>query len=86
MTDSRGFNRIILKSYILWIFDASKMNKLEEKPSENGSGRACAEKKKTTNGIGKYSRAPFVIKAKFEGDCDDLKGHIYDCNDSKKAD
>jgi len=59
------------------------MNKLKEKPLENGSG---AEKKKATNGNGNSSRAPFVTKAKFEGDCDDLKGHIYDCNDSKKAD
>ena len=61
------------------------MNKLEEKPSENGSVAAGTEKKKTANGIGNNSRAPFAIKAKFEGDCDDLKGHIYDCNDSKKV-
>jgi len=60
------------------------MNKLEEKPLENGSG--AAERKKPANGNGNNSRAPFVNKAKFEGDCDDLKGHIYDCNDSKKAD
>jgi len=57
--------------------------KSEEKPSESGSG---SEKKKTVNGNGNSNRAPFVTKAKFEGDCNDLKGHIYDCNDSKKAD
>jgi len=51
--------------------------KSEEKPSESGSG---SEKKKTVNGNGNSNRAPF------EGDCNDLKGHIYDCNDSKKAD
>ena len=48
-------------------------------------GTAGTEKKKTANGIGNNSRAPFAIKAKFEGDCDDPKGHIYNCNDSKKA-
>ena len=59
------------------------MIKPEEKPSECGS---CTEKKKTANGNGNNNRAPSVTKVKFEGDCDDLKGHIYDCNDSKKTD
>jgi len=44
------------------------MNKLEEKPSENGSVAAGTEKKKTANGNGNNSRATFFIKAKFEGD------------------
>jgi len=59
------------------------MIKSEENPLESGLG---SEKKKTDNVNGNSNRAPFVSKAKFEGDCDDLKCHTYDCNDSRKAD
>jgi hypothetical protein len=28
----------------------------------------------------------FAPKPKFEGDCDDLKGYIFDCSDPRQAD
>ena len=55
--------------------------KSEEKPSESGSN-----KKKPFNSNGNSNKVPVITKTKFEGDCEDLKGHIYDCSDSKKAD
>lgn len=49
-------------------------------PREDGEPGA---KKKAGQG----SARPFVPRApKFEGKCSELKGHIYDCSDSRQSD
>ena len=32
------------------------------------------------------SNTPLIHQPKFEGKCDGLKGHIYDCSDAKQSD
>lgn len=32
------------------------------------------------------NKYPVIKQAKFEGECDDLKGHIYDCSDARQSD
>ena len=67
-------------------------------PAEDGaSGNAGGDdssspKDKRTQGMnktyqGRYGfQRPTVKQPKFEGKCDNIKGHIYDCTDSRQSD
>jgi hypothetical protein len=68
-----------------------------EKPAETGdksSGRMKDEAQKKAgfkkfgqwNAQGRAYKKPAILQPKFEGKCADLKGHIYDCTDSRQAD
>jgi hypothetical protein len=58
--------------------------------SKNANGNAGSPRKETGNAGKKptgQGKAPFTPRApKFEGKCDDLKGHIYDCSDARQSD
>ena len=49
---------------------------------EKGSSKGGNTKSGGNGGNGKA----FAKSTKFQGKCDDLKGHIFDCSDSKQAD
>ena len=50
--------------------------------SEPGKGN----KGQCHSGSGSYRNRPIVKQPKFEGQCEELKGHIYDCTDARQAD
>ena len=55
-------------------------------PGAVGHG-ASADKGKRKSGAGVQRRQqPMIRQQRFEGKCEDLKGHIYDCSDSRQAD
>ena len=54
---------------------------VEKAPGKPNSGKSA-----NASGGNGGSNKVFVRSSKFEGKCDDLKGHIFDCSDSKQAD
>ena len=66
------------------------MSSGEDGKSNTGSGSVGVEKKETTGGRRNYQRDNYQKplaprQPKFEGKCDGLKGHIYDCSDSRQS-
>ena len=61
---------------------------------DDGGGAAAKDKKESVSGPNKNKRQGYHQKLsgvpprqpKFEGKCEDLKGHIYDCSDAKQSD
>ncbi|KAI2491042.1 Reverse transcriptase (RNA-dependent DNA polymerase) [Fragilaria crotonensis] len=60
----------------------SKVEKADSTTKDKGTGEA----KKKGGQVSRFSSRISVPVTKFEGACDGLKGHIYDCTDAKQAD
>ena len=60
----------------------SKVEKADSATKDKGTGEA----KKKSGQISRFSSRISVPITKFEGACDGLKGHIYNCTDAKQAD
>ena len=59
--------------------------------NNGGGGAPPYVKRETATGGKKYHQRnnfqkPIVRQPKFEGKCDALKGHIYDCSDARQSD
>jgi hypothetical protein len=59
-----------------------------DKPSEKGSaGDSSGNNRSSQQGNRRHAfKKPVVRQPKFEGKCDELKGFIFDCSDSRQAD
>lgn len=58
-----------------------------DKPSEKGSGDTAGNNRSSQEGNRHQAFKKPIIRQpkKFEGECDELKGFIYDCSDSREA-
>ena len=56
--------------------------------TKDGKGKEYTSGASNKKGVFHYRQANHVIlkQAKFEGKCDEIKGHIYDCSHAKQAD
>jgi hypothetical protein len=56
--------------------------------SKNTEGNTGSPGKESSNAGKKTGQVkPFIPRApKFEGKCNDLKGHIYDCSNARQSD
>jgi hypothetical protein len=58
----------------------------EEKPGEPPpDGVGGPSETKNQKGQRVATKKPYAVKTTFEGKCEDLKGHIFDCTGSTKA-
>jgi hypothetical protein len=59
-----------------------------DKPPDRGSGNSTGNSNRPSQqGNRRYTfKKAIVRQPKFEGRCDELKGFVYDCSDSKQAD
>jgi hypothetical protein len=58
-----------------------------DKPSEKGSGNSSGNNRSSQQGNHHHAfKKPVVRQPKFEGKCDERKGLIFDCSDSRQAD
>ena len=59
-----------------------KDDKVEPKPAGKGNRKGGYNQKQKYGAFKK----PIIKQPKFEGKCEELKGHVYDCTDSRQAD
>jgi hypothetical protein len=57
----------------------------EPPPSSGGTAAGGGVSRRAKGNRGGYRQKSSVTKTAFEGKCDELKGHIYDCTNSSKA-
>ena len=62
--------------------ESNKSGGSAKRPVTKSAGENTGSNKKAGHGFKK----PAIHQTKFEGKCDELKGHIYDCSDSRQAD
>ena len=64
----------------------------EEGNNDGGNGAPTNVRRETPAGGRRYHHRngfpkPVIVRQpKFEGKCDGLKGHVYDCSDARQAD
>ena len=61
-------------------------SKVEAGDGTSNKDKESGDAKKKGNSFSKGSFNRTVTSTKFDGKCDDLKGHIYDCSDTKQSD
>ena len=57
-----------------------------ESGASAAKGKETPDAKKKGGNISRTTNRATIPYVKFDGKCDDLKGHIYDCSGSKQAD
>jgi hypothetical protein len=57
-----------------------------DKPSDKGSGKSTGNRPSHQGNRRHAFKKAIVRQPKFEGKCEELKGFVFDCSDSKQAD